>query len=508
MAAHPEGYIVNVESVIENTQVHVFRQEYAPRVPSDDRIEGMMRYICMPYGNNSFVPALSPALRNARAKGWRFLWSYLIPEAFRPLRMVRGIIEVICALLLLTMAITLLSVNKSPPAFYNFGLLGVSLAWLLLSIVQTTICLVFSLRASRRQQNNPPVGTDEVSLLEGENRSMSCSPNGKPCKWRGILYFAFTEMHVYLLVVLSLIGVIHKRAYNFKTVEHFILNMSLFLAFIALILCVFVAQFLVVGWAIYLTRKLCNFLPDLRRSLVHSHACFTLYSVGQVATLILILATIGARFHYDNLDTASYSPRLSHELIFMIGAGFFIHSIGLWMFFITSFYWVLEFTIVLCMNVLSALQTPECMEAIQHVTHQDSEEIQQKIHAVVTYMNPRAITSHLRVLQHHPSIVWKVLNPGLSPSSIFICIAYTTFVGAFIICSIHAHSSIAIILASSIGWKILFGFLAIVAFVTNVTAFAVAMFWVGVVVLIVVVIVGICVVTRGRLFIIPGVSRS
>ena len=86
---------------------------------------------------------------------------------------------------------------------------------------------------------------------------------------------------------------------------------------------------------------------------------FFFHVLGQMVVQILMLVAIGIKLVDDNANRFDSGPYfISAELWFMMVAGYIMPIIGILSFFIVTYYWVYEYPIGICINVLSLLECP------------------------------------------------------------------------------------------------------------------------------------------------------
>ena len=475
--SHPKGFLKTIaRTTPERDALPALHYEYAPNTVADKRIDTMRRLVCSPICAPSLcsinnLTAVTPSLKSAQAKGWNFLGGFVIPDILRPLYLCLALMEVFFAFLAILIAIPTIAVfaTESVLAFYDVVFLIVSLKWLILSIL-------YIVTQRRREAHQHPL-EDETGLSDEESHSQSMACHNRClCKCFGSLHFIVTRVDVYALLFLSIFGGIHTSSYEFATPVQALGGIRFLWACLSFFVFIFVAQFVVVARAIYILRKMCRFLPYLQTRF--SYLLFTLYTFGQAVTLVILVTSLGARFYYDKVVKSTNLP-FSPELFFMVVAGFLINMLGPCIFFHVNTYWVQGSIITICMSVLRALQTPECMQSIQR-SNQDPEEIRNKVSVVMAYMNPQTIITDYRKMKQNVPMYYKAISGAFNPLSVIICMIYSALLACFIICSIHSDGGFTEILDSSVGAQVLFAFLTGGLFVCNISAFVTSVVWIPV----------------------------
>ena len=159
---------------------------------------------------------------------------------------------------------------------------------------------------------------------------------------------------------------------------------------------------------------------------------------------------------------------ISHCLWYMLVAGYVLPICGLLTFFIVTYFWVQEFPVGICVDVLSILKRPQ-MDRIIDIK-ETREELKQKVDTIDRYIHRSELKKQFKGLQHTP---WcdKFTYPFRCPQMVILCMIYTVLQYGF------AYS--AFVIFSSEHAYLYFFYLSAVAigFIANMYVFIVSFFW-------------------------------
>ena len=239
----------------------------------------------------------------------------------------------------------------------------------------------------------------------------------------------------------------------------------------------------------------CGYDKNISKSAVWFQVYFFIHVVGQMIAQVLTLIIIGAKMQYDNRDCDDINCiSVSGFLWFMLVSGYVLPVCGVLTFFIVTYYWVQEFPIGLCVDVLSLLHMPDVNTLFY--PNESTRGIKKKVARIGSYLS--SLKKNFRTL-HNKGLSTKFLLPFRSPFLIVLSIVYSGLHLGFIICAILAFDSkemiVPVVLNEGLGWTVSFGCAIGLEVLANIYVFAVAALWVmiiaGIILLLTLIISGL-----------------
>ena len=183
------------------------------------------------------------------------------------------------------------------------------------------------------------------------------------------------------------------------------------------------------------------------------------------------------------------SIHVSNYLWYMLVSGYVLPVAGFFTFFIVTYYWVQEFPIGLCIDLLSLLQMP----GMENVTNlkDSSKEHANKMKKIMQYVHFVELKKQFRDLHQRRWLEDKFLYPFKSPVMVILCMLYTALQLAFVICAAVVESESGDLEIHPLNGGPWVGFYVASVFIggiANMYVFTVAFFWTGVLIVILIAI--------------------
>ena len=134
----------------------------------------------------------------------------------------------------------------------------------------------------------------------------------------------------------------------------------------------------------------------------------------------------------ENMNTDE-GIRISNYLWYMLVSGYVLPVAGFFTFFIVTYYWVQEFPIGLCIDLLSLLQMPGMDNVLNY--KESSKELSNKMDKIMGYLHYSDLKTKFNGLHQKRWLDDKFLYPFKSPVIVILCMSYTTLQLAFVICA-------------------------------------------------------------------------
>ncbi|XP_064399158.1 uncharacterized protein LOC135345659 [Halichondria panicea] len=233
--------------------------------------------------------------------------------------------------------------------------------------------------------------------------------------------------------------------------------------------------------------KSVDYDPSLKKYGLFFQLAFLLHVTGQMMGQVLMLIAIGGKIRYDNRHLYNPSDRdtrvyASPELWYMCVAATVLPVCGLLSFFIVTNFWVQEFPISLCLDMIKLLKMPGADEIFdsKQVVKDGAKEMSKVISKFIRVDQLKTdynVLSNTRFLD-------KLSYPFKSPGLIILCLLYAGGQLGFIICAATAKDETGMLMGQVLnggGWVVYYIFAVVVGALANLYVFAVAAVWVTII---------------------------
>ena len=173
------------------------------------------------------------------------------------------------------------------------------------------------------------------------------------------------------------------------------------------------------------------------------------------------------------------SIHVSNQLWYMLVAGYILPICGILSFFIVTYFWVQEFPMGICVDVVSGLLRRPGVTDMRKISQPDKEELE-KQNKIRKYIHLAELKKQFRDFRDTP---WfsKFVYPFYSPQTVLLSIIYAVLQGVFVIFALR-------ILGSSSAWATFCVVAGFIGYIANLYVFTVAVFWIMVFIFILLVI--------------------
>ena len=450
---------------------------------------------------------MTPVLRRGRTKGWGMFAKVAFPLVNDVVRDVWIITELLTVLVAFALSGASFSLGNNEA----FNILHLVLT--IISTILACIDAIVNLSQCRSckqcyKQSQGGGGNVNVSGVQNApNTGTCCGECIDRCKTASdFIRMIATELILYPLLLCDMFELITEKAYNVKDPKGGIGFVLLIISSLSLILYVYVLRLVVLGYLIKYVQKerkppvadparlqqlsyQTGYDETISKDALWFQSYFFFHVLGQMASQILVLIAIGAKIQYDNRD-ADESFNVSGYLWFMMVSGYILPVCGTLTFFIVTYYWVQQFPIGICLDLLSILQMPDA----NHIFYpnQSTKEIRDKVNAIMNFFRYNDLKNDFTNM--HKTASWlgdKFTYPFRSPLMVALAITYSAFQFAFILCAALTDGMEVEVLNGGLGWVLFYIFSIIVGVVANLYVFIVAALWTFIIVSI---IVGIAVI--------------
>ena len=426
------------------------------------------------------IEFMTPILRRGRSRGWVMHNQMIFPLVKNTFRNIWVGTETLMVLVALGLSIASLSFGKNE--IFNIVHLGLTILGSILGVIDGMIlvcqcCGKFC--CSECEHTSEDVEFDEASLLlhrdesnPGNGRCRQCIENAKGTFDIGRMILA--EIIFYPLLICDIFEVITGKAYHFNNVEDGVSFVLFAISLGLLVFYVYIVRIIVLIAATYHSQKSrsppsiegSDFDPSIKKSALYFQSYFIIHVLAQMVAQILMIITIGIGIHEENKHVSSNdSINVSNYLWYMIVAGYVLPVFGLLTFFVVTYFWVQEFPIGICVDVLSILQQPGIEELLElKKTKKEGGERLNKINRYIHFSELQKQFKNLR----RTAFSGKFSYPFESPQMVILSIFYALLQLGFVIAARHSLGG---------EWAIFYVPAGIVGFLANIYVFTVAGFW-------------------------------
>ena len=456
-------------------------------------------------GESRFTPLeiMTPVLRRGRSTGWRMWKKFAFPLVNDIVRDVWIVTELLFTLTALALsAASFHLAGNTGTVFFNIFHLALSVFSTALATIDafTNLSQCKSCKKCHEkccsQQN---ASTSQPTIRDPETPCRKCA---KRCsEVSDIVRMLASELILYPLFVCDMFEFITGKPWqNPKSAD--IICMILFsLSLLAMVLYVYILRIVILGYLIKFVHQQrkpisknpaywqkYDYDPNISKSALYFQTYFFFHILGQMIAQILSLIAIGAKIQYDNDNRSCehVDPRIhvSGFLWYMIVSGYVLPLCGVLTFFIVTYYWVQEFPIGLCLDILSLLQMPDVNTIFY--PNESTAEVRKKVTKLLQHMTSSSLKQQFLNIHNKGVVSDKILFPFKSPVLIILSIIYGALQFGFILCAAYAINNagqvVPVILNDGGGWIIFYGISVAFGVLANLYVFLVAALWVIIIV--------------------------
>ena len=305
-----------------------------------------------------------------------------------------------------------------------------------------------------------------------------------------VLRIIVTELVLYPLLMCSMFKLILNNAYKFETRADTLSFVLFLISALSFGIYVYIVRFVIIIRVIAYTQKVRKpplqpttannvhqFDYSISKSAGRLQAYFVCHISAQIVLQILMIIATAARIRHDNPQSTSVneSVAVSFYLWFMLISGHVIPMFGYLTFYIAAFYWIHEFPVGLCIDLITILQTPEDNYSSNLQTNYKEK--------ITTYLNVTELKEKFGDIRNS-AFINKVCYPLLSPTMVFLCVIFTGLQAAYII-SIPGEDF-------SFAGGLIIVYMAIVSFsLANLFTLIFTFFWIVIITIIVLIVLGV-----------------
>ena len=446
-------------------------------------------------GESRFTPLeiMTPVLRRGRSTGWRMWKKFAFPLVNDIVRDVWIVTELLFTLTAL--ALSAASFHLGNNASYNIFHLVLSVFSTALATIDaiTNLSQCKSCKQCQKkccsQQN---ASTSQPTIHDPETPCRQCA--NRCSEVSDVVRMLASELILYPLLVCDMFDFITGKPWEDLKLENIICMILFSLSLLAMVLYVYVLRIVILGYLIKFVHQQrkpvsknpaywqkYDYDPNISKSALYFQIYFFIHIIGQMIAQILSLIAIGAKIQND--CSSSDNCRPSGFLWYMMVSGYVLPVCGVLTFFIVTYYWVQEFPIALCLDVLSLLQMPDVNTIFY--PNESTAEVRKKVTKLLQHMSSSSLKQQFLNIHNKGVVSDKFLFPFKSPVLIILSIIYGALQFGFILCAAYTVNNGPVmqrILTGDPGWEIFYGLSVAFGVVANMYVFLVAALWVIIIV--------------------------
>ena len=478
----------------------------------------------------------SPILRRGRAKGWDMHDEIILPLMNDAIREILVSIELIIVIIALAFSAATFSLGNDRA--FNILHLALTIIGSVLAVVDAIfslsgckICRACCCHKKANEEENREVddiAKESITSAEtGQSRNQQvggCRKCLNATKTKlDFVRMILTEVILFPLLICDIFELVLGEPYKFKNAANGFSFVLFVISSLSLFFYVYVMRLAILAGTIYYTQKArkpgtangtqSQNKGEISKSAFYFQAYFFYHVMMQMVAQILMIVAIGAKIRYDNrhlfgskdnddmiMDEDDMNTdeenmntdegiRISNYLWYMLVSGYVLPVAGFFTFFIVTYYWVQEFPIGLCIDLLSLLQMPGMDNVLNY--KESSKELSNKMDKIMGYLHYSDLKTKFNGLHQKRWLDDKFLYPFKSPVIVILCMSYTTLQLAFVICAAVVETDSGDLKIQPLNggpWVGIYVVAVFIGSIANMYVFTVAFFWTGVIIFILIVI--------------------
>ena len=378
---------------------------------------------------------VTPTLRRGREKGWGMLFQFTFPLVTSALRHIWIGSEFIFTIIATVLSSIMFKLGNDE-AFNITHLVLASISFALATL-DFGLNLYDHCKECCHKVETEENGTDPLVDVKVDAKG-----NGKCLKYsKNVLDFCRTwiaELILYPLLICDMFEFITGQGWKNETATDR-LGFALFIVSSgALVVYVYIVRLLIVFGMMYRVqkgrklKKVSDHDEAYSASAIWVQLYFYIHVLGQMLVQILMLISIGAKIQYENRETENTaaasgdgaSIHISPFLWYMIVAGYILPFLGFLTFFIVTYYWVQEFPIGICLDVLSLLIPASGSADSIHNIKEEIKGPSEKMSKILKYVNYAALKQDFQGMRGKSWFGVKFAYPFQRPVLVVLCILY------------------------------------------------------------------------------------
>ena len=462
------------------------------------------------------IDYMTPILRRGRSKGW-VMHKNLIPDIVKESCRNWWVGFELCTIIIaFVLSITSLSLGKN--RIFNILHLVLTIIGTILAVIDEAILLYGGslFKKCGACYNHDGEEDPSIKYVRFEERDGIMEENNGKCKrciatTRSTFDFIrmlLSELLFYPLLICDIFEVVTGEAYQFSNVTDGISFTLFAISSASLLFYVYIVRIIILIVGIIHSEKkrkpetkdeketetqYPDYDPAIRKAAKYFQIYFIYHVAAQMVAQILMIIAIGAKIRDDNshlfknttniketsLNSTESSAMendsiyVSGTLWYMLVAGYVLPVFGLLTFFVVTYFWVQEFPIGFCIDILSVLKAPDIDDVKDF--GKTKKEAASKLEKIKKFVHIAELKKQFKDLRQK-AFFRKFLYPFFTPQMVIICLIYALLQFSFIIC---AHTS-----TSGNGplggghWTTFYVIAVIVGYIANFYVFIVASAWI------------------------------
>ena len=460
---------------------------------------------------------MTPSLRRGRSKGWLMQSEIIFPFISDTVREVLVSFELITVLIAFALSAATFTSGKNE--VFNILHLALTIVGTVLAVTDAVFslsgckickgCIACCCPKEGRGEHGEKNGADKVELLsdsEGEERGNREAGGCRKClnttKTKlDFVRMIFTEVLLYPLLICDIFELITGQPYKFQSVIDGLSVVLFGISTVSLVLYVYIVRLAILAGVIFYTHKerrpkksqqqrhgTLAFDYSISKSALYFQGYFFYHVLMQMIAQILMIVAISFKIEYENRhlfnstsmtmnmeNTANGnstdmnmdgSIRVSMSLWYILVGGYILPILGFFTFFIVTYFWVQQFPIGLCIDLLSLLQMP----GMENITNfrESTKESKGKMDKILHFIGINDLKRDFSDLRKRSWFFDKFAYPFQNPVLVILCMCYTALQFAFVVFAFPEEIGI---------WALVYVISVFLGGVANMYVFVVTFLW-------------------------------
>ena len=497
------------------------------------------------------IDFMTPVMRRGRSKGWVLHSEMVFPLVGDSVREIWVTFELLTVIIALILSITTFSLGKNE-IFNLLHLVLTILGSFLAIIDGLALLFSCSLYKRCKGSCSHVPETEEKDGETSKNYDIAAKSDKDPedgqvdsveqsgCKGRckecisatrtvfDFIRMIISELIFYPLLMCDIFEMIAGQAFMFENGVDVVSLILFIISTVSLLFYVYILRIIILVVANINSQKKrkpepvegkdknIEFDYKISKSASHFQAYFIFHVIAQMVAQILMIIAIAAKIrddnrhlfeddatnsrvvtnstnssfliNTDNIDSMDESIHVSGYLWYMLVAGYVVPVLGFLSFFIVMYFWVQEFPIGVCIDMVTVLLMPT-LGIDDAVKPEKKDEVTKKMDKIKKYLHYAELKKQFKGLRETQWLD-KFAYPFRSPQMVIVCMMYALLQLGFIISAglINGDEGTEGRPLGGGNWTYFYVCAIIIGYVANMYVFTVALLWITIIVFILAVI--------------------
>lgn len=247
-------------------------------------------------------------------------------------------------------------------------------------------------------------------------------------QWFEVIRTVLSELLLYPLIVFDLYDV-GRSGFVSQTLEFSIFMISS----VYLVLSVYMARIVII---IFIFKNIIKLLRKTKHgsSSIQFIARFFMHTFAQIVAHLSCIVAVGLKIHIENENNQGYSA--SPFLWVSIIGGWVVPFAGVAIFFLANYFWTQQYSIGLCIEMMSLIQVPNIAQSLFKSTSDIEGDAMAKSEAMLEKMKFTKVKDDYSAKLKKAKTITKLVYPGKIIPFLMLTVLYVSFLIVFFVCLI------------------------------------------------------------------------